>query len=71
MAEQNKDIPLLSVLWQRFKAFFVEDADTTNLLCVDRKLMYRVRYLERCFHEDCLVEKARKQLERQWQEVSH
>ncbi len=71
MAQSDRKIPLLATLWNRLKdslkAWFLEASPSEG----QAKPSYKVLYLERCWTEDCLIEKTRKQLERQWQEVSN
>ena len=70
MAQKDRKISLLVSIWNRLKNAFKVKFMTVSPSPYDPTQSYRVRYLERCWAEDCEVEKMRNQLERQWQEVS-
>ena len=68
MTQKDRKVSLLKAIWNRLKYAL---GNEPNEIADNSRLAYRVAFLERCFIEDCLVEKTRKQLERQWQEVSN
>ncbi|MGB3768581.1 MAG: hypothetical protein WA947_18650 [Phormidesmis sp.] len=68
MAQKNQTRSILSIIWNRLKRSLVQEHRSKTLAlraaCQDQPL-------ERCLAEGFLVEKARKQLERQWSEITH
>ncbi|MEL7068749.1 MAG: hypothetical protein AAGN15_08885 [Cyanobacteria bacterium J06581_3] len=63
MTQNNQNRSFLSAFWARLKRSL--EPETADL-----KRARQVRFLERCLRKDCLTEKVRKRLERQWSEIS-
>lgn len=68
MAQKDRKVSFLTAIWNRVKYALGNEQDEA---ADSAKLAYWISFLERCFIQDCLVEKTRKQLERQWQEISN
>ena len=68
MAQRNQNRSFLSIFWDRLKRSLLQERCPTTTA---GGTTWQVRFLERCLVEDCLVEKDRKRLERQWSEISH
>lgn len=63
MTHKNQKYSFLHIIWRWMKSSLVEES-TEEVR--QFRTVRRVQYLERCLAEDCLVEKNRKQLEKQW-----
>lgn len=68
MAKNKENSSFLTAIWHRIKRALSNDYEQAH---PSPRLTYQMNFLERCWVEDCLVEKQRKQLEHQWQEVSN
>lgn len=68
MAQKDCKRSLLSAIWHRLKLALGNESDQA---AAKSRMAYKIQFLERCWIEDCLVEKYRKQLERQWSEFSN
>ena len=68
MTQKDRKPSFVSGLWNRIKLAFGNEYEPA---APDPRIAYRIRFLERCWVEDCLIEETRKQLERQWTEVSN
>lgn len=66
MAKNKENSSFLTAIWYRIKRALGNDDEQAH-----PRLTYQMNFLERCWVKDCLVEKQRKQLEHQWQEVSN